>query len=105
MSVRRDISAQMLWLVASGVGYYIKYLMTQKELNMRQRRWMELLKDYDCTIEYHPGKVNVVADTLNRKSSSSIAHLQLGSIGNLIALCGLNVKLQLGQEGALIATL
>ena len=47
----------------------LKYLMTQKELNMRQRRWLELLKDYDCTIEYHPGKANVLADALSRKSS------------------------------------
>ena len=39
----------------------LKYLMTQKELNMRQRRWLELLKDYDCTIEYHPGKANTTA--------------------------------------------
>ncbi|GJU45752.1 hypothetical protein Tco_1203018 [Tanacetum coccineum] len=39
----------------------------QKELNMRQRRWLELLSDYDCEIRYHPGKVNVVADALSRK--------------------------------------
>ncbi|XP_073057247.1 uncharacterized protein [Primulina eburnea] len=39
-----------------------------KELNMRQRRWLELLKDYDCTISYHPGKANVVADALSCKS-------------------------------------
>ena len=46
----------------------LKYLLTQKELNMRQRRWLELLKDYDFTIDYHPGKANVVADALSRKS-------------------------------------
>ncbi|XP_021832400.1 uncharacterized protein LOC110772280, partial [Prunus avium] len=40
----------------------LKYLFSQKELNMRQRRWMELIKDYDFTLEYHPGKANVVAD-------------------------------------------
>ena len=45
----------------------LKYLFTQKELNMRQRRWLELIKDYDCEIDYHPGKANVVADTLSRK--------------------------------------
>nr|GEW88068.1 putative reverse transcriptase domain-containing protein [Tanacetum cinerariifolium] len=38
-----------------------------KELSMRQRRWLELLSDYDCEIRYHPGKVNVVADALSRK--------------------------------------
>lgn len=46
----------------------LKYLFTQKELNMRQRRWLELLKDYDLTISYHPGKANRVADALSRKS-------------------------------------
>ncbi|GJU01521.1 retrotransposon protein, putative, ty3-gypsy subclass, partial [Tanacetum coccineum] len=46
----------------------LKYIFTQRELNMRQRRWLELLKDYDTNIQYHPGKANVVADTLSRKS-------------------------------------
>ncbi|WVY91911.1 hypothetical protein V8G54_037425 [Vigna mungo] len=43
------------------------YLFDQKELNMRQRRWMEYLKDYDFELSYHPGKANVVADALSRK--------------------------------------
>lgn len=45
----------------------LKYIFTQKELNMRQRRWLELIKDYDCEILYHPGKANVVVDALSRK--------------------------------------
>ena len=43
----------------------LKYIFTQKELNMRQRRWLELVKDYDCDILYHPGKANKVADALS----------------------------------------
>jgi hypothetical protein len=46
----------------------LKYIFTQKELNMRQKRWLELIKDYDMSLQYHPGKANVVADALSRKS-------------------------------------
>ena len=46
----------------------LKYLFDQKELNMRQRRWMEFLKDFDFELLYHPGKANVVADALSRKA-------------------------------------
>nr|GFC64551.1 putative reverse transcriptase domain-containing protein [Tanacetum cinerariifolium] len=41
---------------------------TERELNMRQRRWLELLRDYDTNIQYHPGKANVVVDALSKKS-------------------------------------
>jgi hypothetical protein len=46
----------------------LKYIFTQKELNMRQRGWLELIKDYDLSLQYHPGKANVVADALSRKT-------------------------------------
>jgi hypothetical protein len=45
----------------------LKYIFTQKELNLRHRRWLELLIDYDLDIQYHPGKANIVEDALSRK--------------------------------------
>ncbi|GJU81491.1 reverse transcriptase domain-containing protein [Tanacetum coccineum] len=45
----------------------LQHIFSQKELNMRQRRWIELFSDYDCEIRYHPGKANVVVDALSRK--------------------------------------
>ena len=50
----------------------LKYIFTQRDLNMRQRRWMEFLEDYDFTLHYHPGKANVVADALSRKSRGAL---------------------------------
>nr|GFC43151.1 putative reverse transcriptase domain-containing protein [Tanacetum cinerariifolium] len=45
----------------------LQHILDQKELNMRQRQWLELLSDYDCDIHYHPEKANVIADALSRK--------------------------------------
>ena len=52
-----------------------KYIFTQRDLNMRQRRWMEFLEDYDFTLHYHPGKENVVDDALSRKSRGALASI------------------------------
>jgi hypothetical protein len=46
----------------------LKYIFTQPDLNMRRRRWLELIKDYELEVHYHPGKANVVVDTLSRKA-------------------------------------
>ena len=57
----------------------LKYIFTQPDLNLRQRRWLELVKDYNLEIHYHPDKANVVADALNRKPHKQLrpknAHL------------------------------
>ncbi|KAG8499137.1 hypothetical protein CXB51_005567 [Gossypium anomalum] len=69
----------------------LKYLTTQKYLNLRQRRWLELIKDYELVIDYHPGKANVVADALSRKS--------------LFVLRALNTSLALSDDGFILAEL
>ena len=53
----------------------LKYIFTQRDLNARQRRWMETLKDFDFSLQYHPGKANVVADALSRKLRSILSGL------------------------------
>jgi hypothetical protein len=84
----------------------LKYIFQQRDLNMRQRRWMELLKDYDCTIQYHLGKANVVTDALSRKSSGSLAHIQevrRPLIRELHELVDEGVRFGLSKAGAMIA--
>ena len=53
----------------------LQYIQQQRDLNLRQSRWIELLKDYDCHILYHPDKANVVDDALSKKSIESLSYL------------------------------
>ncbi|KAI5313239.1 hypothetical protein L3X38_042413 [Prunus dulcis] len=83
----------------------LQYLFTQKELNLRQRRWLELIKDYDCTTERHPGRANVVADALSRKSSGSVTYLRGRYVLLMIELRKLRVGLDMDNQEALLAIL
>ncbi|GJT42699.1 hypothetical protein Tco_0951414 [Tanacetum coccineum] len=67
-----------------------KHILDQKELNMRQRRWLELLSDYDCEICYHPGKANVMADALSRKEQNKPLRVRA-----LVMMIGLNLPVEI----------
>ena len=82
----------------------LQYIFTQKELNLRQRRWLKLIKDYDCTIEYHLGKSNVVADALSRRPESSLSHMRSDYLPLLVDLRALGVILEAEDSRALLAT-
>ena len=62
-----DLAPLVIWRAVRGVlrPQSLKYIFMQWDLNMRQRRWMEFLEDYDFTLHYHPGKANVVANALS----------------------------------------
>ncbi|KAL0447840.1 UNVERIFIED_CONTAM: Retrovirus-related Pol polyprotein from transposon.6 [Sesamum latifolium] len=83
----------------------LKYILTQKELNLRQRRWIELLKDYDCTIDFHPRKTNMVVDALSRKSSSTLANLGSHNQILLLEMRSMNTKLEVDHVAGLLAAL
>ena len=82
----------------------LKYLLTQKELNLRQRRWLELIKDYELVIEYHPGKANVVADALSQKSSTFLAYIRTTYVSILMEMRTLRLDLGYNGCGALLAS-
>ena len=85
----------------------MKYIFTQRDLNMRQRRWMEYLEDYDFTLQYHPDKANVVVDVLSQKSRevlasvASLEWLMLETVGQFSLQY--NEQTQ-GVLGSLVAT-
>ena len=70
----------------------LKYLFTQTDLNLRQRRWLELIKDYDMEVHYHLGKANVVAEALSRKSYAN--EVQVAAMSS--ELCAEFEQLNLG---------
>ncbi|KAK1414363.1 hypothetical protein QVD17_16561 [Tagetes erecta] len=80
----------------------LKYIFTQKELNMRQRRWLELLKDYDANIQYHPGKANVVADALSRKNVGVVSCLQIDP-QIIFDLDRMGIGIQVGKSDGYLA--
>lgn len=83
----------------------LKYFLTQKELNMRQQRWLELIKDYDLQILYHPGKANTVADALSRKSIGNLACLLTGQKELLCDLEKFEVEIVLREQGGTLVAI
>ena len=83
----------------------LKYFFTQKELNMRQRRWLELIKDYDLQILYHPRKANTVADALSRKAIGNLACLLTGQKELLCDLEKSEIEIVLREQGGPIAAI
>jgi hypothetical protein len=77
----------------------LKYIFTQADLNMRQRRWLELIKDYDLEVHYHPGKANVVADALSRKAQCKCVNMDAKITTLCDELCKL--KIEVVSSGAL----
>jgi hypothetical protein len=70
---------------------------------MRQRRWIELIKDYDYVIDYHPGKANIVADALSRKNKAVIGGMTVNNVKELIELGELRTRMGVGLNGSLLA--
>jgi len=86
----------------------LQYVFFKKDLNLRQRRWMKLLKDYDITILYHPGEANVVAHALSRKAGSmrSLAHLKVSRrplAREVQTLANDFMRLEVNEIGGLLA--
>ena len=83
----------------------LRYLLTQRVLNLRQRRWLELIKDYDLIIDYHPMKANVVANALSRRTIAPIAFVRSEYLPMLLSMRTSGVALDVDDCGALLAQL
>ena len=81
----------------------MKYLLTQRELNLRQKRWLELIKDYDLVSDYHLGKANVVIDALSQKSSITLAYIRTTYVPLLLNIKTIGVSLEYDGYKTLIA--
>jgi hypothetical protein len=79
----------------------LKYIFTQSDLNMRQRRWLELVEDYDLEVHYHPGKANVVADALSRKVHCN--HLEMKLVSDPLCEEMRRIDLEVVEQGNLYA--
>ena len=82
----------------------LKYLLTQREQNLRQKRWLELIKDYNLVIEYHPRKANAIMDALSQKSSVMLAHICTVYVLLLLDMKTMGISLDYDGCGALIAS-
>lgn len=87
-----------------------QYIFKQRDLNLRQRRWLEMLKDYDMTILYHPGKANVMVDALSRETVSigSLALLRVEERPLAMDIQSLDnsfVRLNISNPGEVLALL
>ncbi|CAL2257126.1 unnamed protein product [Prunus armeniaca] len=83
----------------------LKYLFTQKELNLRQRRWMEYLEDYDFGLHYHLGKANIVADALSRNTNGFVAGLQIYKWKMMNCIQDYNLHVNVLEHGAYLYNL
>src|SRR4051794_11680796 len=79
----------------------LKYIFTQKEINMRQRKWLEPIKDYDLSFQYHPGKANVVADALSR--NVYLNGLTKGELPDDLCAQFKDLRLEIVPEGHLMS--
>ncbi|GKE37496.1 putative reverse transcriptase domain-containing protein [Tanacetum coccineum] len=102
---RGGITSAIRKVSSTRITKAFKHIFNQKELNMRQRRWIELFSDYECEIRYHPGKANVVADALSRKELVKPRRSEAIKQENVLAesLHGLDQQMERKEDESLYA--